>query len=266
MTIARRLDTTGGVESQRVLAVGDVHGCLEELRELLAVAEYRPGRDRLVFLGDLIDRGPDPVGVVRFIRQELKVESVKGNHDEKAPRWHRHQANQKLTGKPNPMKRPDETRLAQWEALSEDDLLWIDSLPWTVQLAPGWLGVHAGFEPGLPLEAQKGDRMCRVRYVNEAGMMKPTNYAGHVPVGTVYWTTWSGAWKAPTGVVYGHAVHDTKLPRIDKHGDHAMFYGIDTGCCFGGVLTAWIHDGRVVQTVSVPAKGTYADLKLAGAE
>lgn len=242
---------------------------MEELKELLALVEYRPGHDRLVFLGDLIDRGPESLGVVRLVRQELKAECVKGNHDEKAPRWHRHLANEKLTGKPNPMKRPDAKRIAEWESFSEDDLKWLDELPWLVDLVPsaGWVGVHAGFEPALWRHEQKGDRMCRVRYADSRGRMAPTKYVGHVPDGAVPWTTWSGEWLAPTCVVYGHAVHDTKFPRIDKLGDHGMFYGIDTGCCFGGVLTCWSwKPPGVVETFSVPAKAKYADLALAGAE
>ncbi|HTT70883.1 MAG TPA: metallophosphoesterase, partial [Anaeromyxobacteraceae bacterium] len=43
--------------SVRTIVVGDVHGCLEELDELLRVVEFRPGFDRLVFVGDLLDRG-----------------------------------------------------------------------------------------------------------------------------------------------------------------------------------------------------------------
>jgi hypothetical protein len=254
-------------DQRRVVAVGDVHGCLEELKELLRTLEYHPEKDRLVLLGDLVDRGPDSPGVVRFVR-ELGVECVKGNHDEKPPRWAKHQANEKLTGKPNPMRRPDETRVAEWETLSEDDLKWIDTLPWTVELAPGWVGVHAGFEPHLPMNKQKGDRMCRVRWVDQvSGEMVPTKLGEIPPPTVVAWTTWSGDWKAPKNAVYGHIVHDLKAPKIDQNNDgSSTFYGIDTGACFGGVLTAWLYKpvangkGGIIETVSVPAKAVYADL------
>ncbi|HEX8909086.1 MAG TPA: metallophosphoesterase, partial [Anaeromyxobacteraceae bacterium] len=61
--------------SVRTIVVGDVHGCLEELDELLRLVELRPGFDRLVFVGDLLDRGPDSLGVVRRAR-ELRARSV----------------------------------------------------------------------------------------------------------------------------------------------------------------------------------------------
>lgn len=259
-------------EQKRVIAIGDVHGCLEELRELLALVSYNASHDHLVFLGDLVDRGPDPIGVVRYVR-ELNAECVKGNHDEKIPRWRRHKANEQLTGKPNPMRRPDEKRLAEWEGMSEDDVRWLDALPCIVSLAPGrtgWVGVHAGFEPARSLSEQRDDRMCRIRYVDANGEFAASKYAGHVPDGAIPWMCWSGEWKSPARVVYGHAVHDLAAPRVDRVGEHGFCYGIDTGCCFGGKLTAWIKPvtgtDDAIEIISVAAKATYADLKFANVE
>ena len=74
----------------RTIVVGDVHGCLEELDELLSRLEVGPS-DRLVLAGDLMDRGPDPVGVVRRARERGAL-AVLGNHDEKHLRFARHEA------------------------------------------------------------------------------------------------------------------------------------------------------------------------------
>ncbi|MCX7809248.1 MAG: metallophosphoesterase, partial [Deltaproteobacteria bacterium] len=64
---------------QRTLFVGDVHGCREELELLLEKAGFSSG-DRLVFVGDLVNKGPDPKGVVQLARK-LGALSVLGNHD-----------------------------------------------------------------------------------------------------------------------------------------------------------------------------------------
>lgn len=61
--------------------IGDVHGCLRTLQALLAAINYRAGQDRLWFTGDLVDRGPDSVGVLQLLRELPDVVAVMGNHD-----------------------------------------------------------------------------------------------------------------------------------------------------------------------------------------
>src|ERR1700721_1393367 len=105
-----------GARMQRTLAIGDVHGCLEELRELLRVARYRADTDRLVFVGDLVDRGPDPVGVVREVRALANAGDVlvmMGNHEEKLVRWFKREDEERTLGKKNQMTPPAPERLAQ---------------------------------------------------------------------------------------------------------------------------------------------------------
>lgn len=67
----------------RLIAIGDIHGCLPELKELMEVIKPTPN-DRLVFMGDYIDRGPDSVGVVKYLFTEIpEVNAVRlmGNHE-----------------------------------------------------------------------------------------------------------------------------------------------------------------------------------------
>jgi len=70
----------------RIISIGDVHGCIDELQDLLRLCDYRPG-DQVVFLGDLVSKGPDSISVVQMAR-EIGAIAVRGNHDFEVIRWH----------------------------------------------------------------------------------------------------------------------------------------------------------------------------------
>lgn len=245
---------------KRILAIGDVHGCLNELRALLDKVAYDPSDDHLVFVGDLIDRGPDSPGVVRVVRglqRIAPVTVVRGNHDDNAVRFVQRVVRAGLTGKPNQMKAPHPSRMAEWAALTIGDVGWLSELPVVAAVAPNWLAVHGGFED-KQLGEQKDDKVMRCRYLDaQTGKMvslKETD-ALDQPPDTVWWTE---RWRGSDNVVYGHAVHDLKDPRVDQCGD-VQCWGIDTGCVFGGRLTA-IDISRDKPTVwQVQAERSYAD-------
>ena len=239
---------------QRTICIGDVHGCLDEGRELLKKVEYRPGRDQLVFLGDLIDRGPYPVYTVKWVRGIQGAICIRGNHEQKALDFLRKEAIARAGGPPNEMMRPDDERIREWESLSEQDLKWMASLPIHLDIGDNWIAVHAGFEP-VPLREQKDDRVIRVRWIDEkTGEMVGLNRGSREqPKGTV---DWQFRWKGPMNVVYGHAIQKKK-PRIDKNGPVTMI-GVDTGCCYGGALTAVVLiDGKFREYVQVQADRPY---------
>lgn len=63
-------------------AIGDIHGCLDELLALLTCIDFTPGRDRLWLVGDLVNGGPDSLGVLRWAREhDAHIDVVLGNHD-----------------------------------------------------------------------------------------------------------------------------------------------------------------------------------------
>ncbi|MBX3161755.1 MAG: metallophosphoesterase [Deltaproteobacteria bacterium] len=228
--------------------IGDVHGCLEELDELLALIGTGP---RLVFAGDLMDRGPDPVGVVRRVR-ELGALCVMGNHDEKHVRWARHEAKRRADpGYRNPMQPLPEQRLAEHAALGDDGVAFLAGLPSRLDLGDSWWVVHGGAIPGRPVAEQKAAALLRCRYLDANDKMlskaDPTPDARH----------WAVRWAGPESIVYGHHVHGHE-PRFDR-ANGATCAGIDTGCCFGGRLTAFApRSGEVIQ---VPARRAYAELR-----
>lgn len=243
---------------ERTIVVGDVHGCRAELEELLDRLALRPGRDRLVFVGDLMDRGPDPAGVVRLIR-ELGAEAVLGNHDEKHLRWRKHES--KRAADPtykNPMKMSDEVQ-AENQALDDDDLGFLAGLPLSLDLGDDWVAVHGGLAPGVPLSRQKRHNLLRLRFVDERGTMASVLTEADAGDGI---DPWPLRWDGPQSVVYGHMVWDLERPRVDQPAPGVHCYGIDTGCCFGGHLTALILPER--RLVQVRAHATYAELMTGG--
>lgn len=161
------------------------------------------------------------------------------------------------------MRLPGPERLAEWNLLSEDDVEFLASLPLVHGVCAGLVAVHAGFEPGVPITEQDPDVCMRVRYVDEVtGRMlslEPGNPGA--PAGSVQWAErWTGGGGlSPICVVYGHHVMDVGRPVLKND-----TYGIDTGCCFGGHLTAMIvrdfgsHSAR--EFARVPARREYAKL------
>jgi bis(5'-nucleosyl)-tetraphosphatase (symmetrical) len=65
-----------------IYCIGDVHGCYDELQELLKLVSFDSKKDELIFTGDILGRGPKPLQVIQFIRQlGNKAHCVLGNHD-----------------------------------------------------------------------------------------------------------------------------------------------------------------------------------------
>jgi hypothetical protein len=237
------------VTTARTIVVGDVHGCLAELEELLAVAGYAPGRDRLVLLGDLLDRGPDPVGVVRTARA-LGAECVLGNHEEKHLRWAAHEARRREDPRyRNPMRPFDPKRAEEHSRLTREDLLWLASLPRWIVLGGGWVAVHGGLLPGRRLAAQPPDWAVKLRYVDQEGhpVARQLGESGAPGV-----RRWVDAWTGPESVVYGHFPQSLGAPRRDEPRPGVVCMGIDTGCVYGGALTALVLPGPEV--VQVPSR------------
>ena len=131
----------------------------------------------------------------------------------------------------------------------------IEALPIVGDAATDWLVVHGGFD-ATPIETQKPSKMLRCRWIDAAtGKMKSLDMDGGAPPGTVWWAE---RWAGPKNVVYGHAVHSLERPRVDRNAAGAECWGIDTGCCFGGRLTALVLETREVLQVNARAK--YAEL------
>jgi bis(5'-nucleosyl)-tetraphosphatase (symmetrical) len=231
--------------SKRTIIIGDIHGCLDEFNELMDKLSYNKQEDRLILLGDLIDRGPDSVGVVQRARQ-LGLECVMGNHEYKFVKWYRAQGS-----------RMAEFHEGQkhYSALTEEDVNYIMNMPTYIKL-DNVLVVHAGLKPGISVSAQSKEDLMYLRYTDEqkkfVSLKKINKLGSKEAAGAHFWTEY---WNGPESVVYGHNVHSYKDPLIEEMYPGVFCYGLDTGCCFGGRLTALILETKEI--VQVQAKRVY---------
>jgi hypothetical protein len=203
----------------RVIAVGDIHGCAHEFEALIEKLKLTR-HDRLILLGDLVNRGPDSTGVIALARRYAH-RALMGNHELRL-------LNYRKTGDPSHLKKSDYLTLAQ---LSSADWSYLERMPLTFEL-PEYqtVLVHAGFLPDRLWWQQPARVVTRIQVIGPDGEPSKSATYPHLP-------HWSEQWKGPPYVIYGH----TPRPEPKKS---KWSLGIDTGCAKGGALTACILPGR----------------------
>ncbi len=248
-------------QNKRLVCIGDIHGCYNELQELLSL--FTTSDTNFLFLGDLVDRGPDSQKVVEFVARMVRNGTawcVMGNHDESHVRWHRYKQVQKTQPKFQIPMRFNDHKIAVYESFGPRDIEFLCSLPVYVEFEHAqkeWVGVHAGLEPYIPLEKQDPRKMTHIRYVKQqTGKSVPIGENFEAPPGSIYWTD---AYQGTKSVVYGHMVHSLRTPKVSQLLTGATTIGLDTGAVFGGKLSAAVFDPeiQIPMFVSVSAKAKY---------
>lgn len=228
-------------ERSRVIVIGDVHGCIGELAGLLE--RVGPNRDDLVICaGDLARKGPRPDLCLELVRDNGYL-SVLGNNENKLLAYERRSLFARLF-------LPSMDR----RVLRRRDLLdFIRSWPLVIDIpAIGATIVHGGLFPGMRIDEPdvarlRGD-LLRLRYLRRVG-----GKWIRVPKGeeTTTDVLWSEVWDGDRTVLYGHTPVDE--PRVDRRS-----IGLDTGCVYGGSLTAAIYERGEWRTEQVRAARAYA--------
>ena len=157
-------------QGHNVWAVGDIHGHLGTFRAL--VHRLKLGDDdRIICLGDMIDRGPDSAGLIEFIRSDNRIICLKGNHelmavsslqeDGRVELWQPWLARGGRSTWGSYIVRA-EGDLYEAKRLFADDLMWMDNLPNHIVLDKLRL-VHAGYDPRMPLDSQGDKELLWIR-------------------------------------------------------------------------------------------------------
>ena len=263
------------------LFIGDVQGCDEALGRLLAEAGASPSRDRLVLLGDLVNRGPQSLAVLKRVAAwgDAAVRLL-GNHDlHLLAVAHGARGLQRGDTLADILEAPDAAHWIDWlrhGRLAAQEAGWLcvhaGLLPgWTtgraLELAaqveamlrssalPGFLPHMYGNTPARWDDALAGDdrhrlvinAFTRLRFCTADGTMdfKLKEGAGAAPPGLMPWFEVPGRASAGERIAFGH--WSTLGLRVQPR-----LLALDTGCVWGGALSAARVDGDAVEILQVP--------------
>ncbi len=226
------------------LIIGDIHGCHDELQELLDRAGLGAG-DEIIALGDAVDRGPDSVGVLALLREHPGASSIQGNHERKHVR--------SFAGELCPALSQQITRRQLGEAAYPRACAFMAAMP-RHRLLDEALLVHGFWEPGVALDDQRDTVVIGT-------------LSGQRHLDRTLERPWYELYDGDRPLICGH--HDylrSGQPLVYRD----RVFGLDTSCCRGGALTGLLLPGWRI--ISVPARADhwsatqrrYADLRLQG--
>jgi len=209
----------------RTIVIGDIHGCDDELEDMLAEIRFETG-DRLISVGDLITKGPKSREVLERFISEPRFSAVMGNHDLALRRkWNGEKVKLKDSQKPtNKELKKDKERY----------LSFLNSLPFIIDLGTH-LVVHAGVRPGVAIHSQTTEDLTELRSLGKDRTARDG-------------TPWYDVYDGEKVVLFGH--WPGPEPRRGKRA-----IGLDTGCVYGNELTAYIIETGEFK--SVPARRRY---------
>ncbi|HEV7903567.1 MAG TPA: metallophosphoesterase [Pyrinomonadaceae bacterium] len=212
--------------ARRTIVVGDIHGCFDELTELLEKAALDDA-DRVVSVGDLVTKGEKSREVLDLFMSDARFSAVLGNHDLALLRYWR--------GESNTLKAAQRKTAAELEDDRERYFNYLASLPLLIDLGTH-LVVHAGVRPGVPFDVQSPDDLTALRTLGA----DRTSRDG---------TPWYEVYRGEKIVLFGH--WPASAPRRAP-----CAIGLDTGCVYGYDLTAYVIETG--EFVSVKARRAYS--------
>ncbi|MEE9313434.1 MAG: metallophosphoesterase family protein [Rhizobiaceae bacterium] len=255
-----KVGTAHAGKKMRIYAIGDVHGCLDEMKDMLKLIKRdlktRPIKHhRIVFVGDFVDRGPDSKGVVKYlkklIRKNKHVTCLFGNHDEKLLLARKEMPLDKFDSyfrfggaetmlsygvSTKKLKRISDNPINKKAAISfakkakkripKSHVKFLKKLPRSITIGDYFI-CHAGVHPQVALDEQKEQDLIWIR--------EPFL-----------------SWDRPLDKVIIHGHTRRSKPDVRK-----VRINVDTSCCYGGELTAVVLEGVDHHFLTVKARKKY---------
>lgn len=188
----------------RTLIIGDVHGCLRELELLLKKANYDVHRDELIFVGDLINKGPHSLSVLEYVKN-LRAKVILGNHE---------------------LALLIARETGQKPRYPREIVNWIRSWPVYIE-TKDFIVVHGGIIPGEDITDSHPRMLTRIRNWDDKKKC----------LGTSQDPPWYDFYHGDKLVIFGHWAAKGLVWR-----DNAI--GLDTGCVYGRKLSCLVMPGR----------------------
>ena len=256
--------------------IGDVQGCYRELQTLLDTINYHPDRDQLGFVGDLVNRGPDSLDVMRFIMQLKDPLIVLGNHDlyclmigYDCVDYRDHSLDDLLAAKecadileflrhqPLMLSNKDYVMVhagvpPQWDlqqAQQHADAVSADlqGANFKNLLTHMFGNTHQWREDLTGIERSRYiiNALTRIRFCQQDGSLDLDSKETESPNPETH-KPWFDFYKDTTDIYFGH------WASLKGNCDHAHVYALDAGCCWGEQLKAIrVEDGEVFLTSSL---------------
>ncbi len=236
-----------GFPIPRTIFIGDVHGCAAELALLLGRLQPTAA-DRLIQVGDLFTKGPDPVGVWALVEQH-RIEPILGNHDESMRVL--------LTGEPGHVGRSAERAVEKLRlgGVKRSRLrAFLNALPLTLtgtalagpHSGRRWRTVHAGVDPRRGFSGTDREQLITMRNVPAAlDRGAARDELRH---------RWHRRWSGDELIVFGHDAVGGLVEARDGSGRRTAV-GLDSGCVYGGRLSAFVLETDAL--IQQPALAIY---------
>jgi len=232
----------------KTIIISDLHGMYDEAIELLDKCKVTAS-DRVIYQGDLVDRGPDNDKCVDLAMRREKIQGlpacILGNHESV-------HINHEIDFQKNKLRLPSylpsipPTHIATRLQLRPEHHEYFKRLPFYIRLPEyNAVVVHAGVFPGKTIEQQDPHHLLHIQMIDpydkwgNPSYNKKTMWPSKSPES---WKFWTNFWDGPEKIIFGHSVLD-KCLITDK------VWGIDGGACFGGTLNALILPGWEIVSV-----------------